>query len=692
MTAIDSAKALVFTGGAIPTTGATSGDLAAETTAREAADNFGDTIRMTNIAGTGDAVTADVPAEQAHIAMTVGQYIDIRWPANNTAADPTATIGGVAFVVRRRDGGALVADDLRADAVYRMRVQATGASPRLRVQNAVAAGDINGLGSAATTDATDYATAAEGAKADTAVQPGDDVSVLAETATAKIMTGDERAYLAGVPAMLSSEASARADADVSLRYIGSTGEAFEATRSDADMIVIDPAGRLVSVRPAGFLYEEAARLQSFETTRDDIDRLTLDRDGRAAEIVQWARRAERFETTRDLDRIGIDLAGREIPVRYDAATEPAFGAWALREFRMRSRAIMSGLSMQAVVAIVGDSYTQKYDRYVGRVTEALWDQVGFAGLGYQSFGWFGGAGGPWVVGGTQPVGSDSGPTHGSPWCQTEYSGAWSTLYNSTASGMPSLSRTTSATAGDYLRISVTKSGHDAARLHYYGVDDAVIEVSWDDGANWGAPITLTGTGAQVVALTGVPSGTFTARVRVVSGTVSLGGIDWRSAASGVRVHRLGGSGSQAAQWAVAAAGWDTAMADLAPNSLIVAHGTNDQTVGVSPVAFATSVERIARRVAGVLPACDLMVTTPPENNRTTNAVAMTAYAAEQRRRAVAAGWAHLDYQQFFGPPDNYGAAYAAANASRPWFNADLTHPEPAYPVMADALMRFIMSN
>ncbi|GHC12468.1 hypothetical protein GCM10007291_07120 [Gemmobacter nanjingensis] len=238
--------------------------------AAEAADSLGDTIRMTNVAGTGDAVTADVPTEQGHISMIVGQYIDLLWPANNTAPDPTATIGGVTYIVRRRDGSALDAGDLRTGAVYRMRVQATGASPRLRVQNAISASDINGLGAlaakttvgsadidagvvtngklsdmaearikgrkagagtgapqdmtaaeartvlglgtAATTAASAYATAAQGATADSAVQPGDAVSDLAETATAKIMTGDERAKLAGI-----APAATANDTDADLR-------------------------------------------------------------------------------------------------------------------------------------------------------------------------------------------------------------------------------------------------------------------------------------------------------------------------------------------------------------------------------------------------------------------------------------------------------------------------------------------
>lgn len=62
---------------------------------------------------------------------------------------------------------------------------------------AVQPGDI---GTAAAQDVGDFASAAQGALADTAVQPGDDIDDLAETSTAKIMTGAERTKLAGIEA------------------------------------------------------------------------------------------------------------------------------------------------------------------------------------------------------------------------------------------------------------------------------------------------------------------------------------------------------------------------------------------------------------------------------------------------------------------------------------------------------------
>src|SRR6056297_13202 len=57
---------------------------------------------------------------------------------------------------------------------------ATGATRRDLLQDATPADARTtlGLGTAATTDAADYATAAQGSKADTATQPLDDISTL----------------------------------------------------------------------------------------------------------------------------------------------------------------------------------------------------------------------------------------------------------------------------------------------------------------------------------------------------------------------------------------------------------------------------------------------------------------------------------------------------------------------------------
>ena len=493
---------------------------------------------------------------------------------------------------------------------------------------------------------------------------------------------------------------------------------FETTRALDGRVLLDRHGREVQFQPFGFKFP-VEQTGDFETTSALFEHMQLDVEGRvvfaakspetqAAETAHLAEMQAKFapfETTRALDgTMVLDRFGREVkfvPFGFDYVADlqgklergglidaPTYGAWALRDVRQRLRQILRGEAVQMVLAIVGDSYTQKWDRYVGPLTEALWEQYGFAGVGYTSFGWFGPQAPIFYNGGTQPVGSDSGTTHGNPWAQTTYSGAWVRNYNWPSTGMPSISSVKSSTATNYLKIAVTKAGHDAARLFYTGDGTAVIAVSWDDGATYGANVNLSTVGPSSVDLVGIPATTFTMRIKVVSGTVELGGIDFRSSVAGVRIHRLGGSGSTAAQWANAGAPWAAQINTLAPHGLIIAHGTNDQTAGSTAAEMRGFVEAIATEVLSQR-TVDVMLTTPPENNRTNNPIAMPEYALAHRASAYANGWAHLDYQLYFGPADNFGAAYANANPERPWFSSDLVHPEPGFGIMDDALARFI---
>ena len=84
------------------------------------------------------------------------------------------------------------------------------------------------LGTAAAQDATAFATSTQGGLADSAVQPGDAVSDLAETSTAKIMTDVERSKLSGI----ATGATANA-ADATLLARGNhTGTQIASTISD----------------------------------------------------------------------------------------------------------------------------------------------------------------------------------------------------------------------------------------------------------------------------------------------------------------------------------------------------------------------------------------------------------------------------------------------------------------------------
>lgn len=115
--------------------------LTAETDAREAAENLGAIIRLANVVGTGDAVTADVPAAQAHITMGAGQLVVWRQPADNSG-NVTLTVGGIGYGVRSRGGSDLPAGALVEASRYVGVVHSTGGEPRIRVLTALVPADI----------------------------------------------------------------------------------------------------------------------------------------------------------------------------------------------------------------------------------------------------------------------------------------------------------------------------------------------------------------------------------------------------------------------------------------------------------------------------------------------------------------------------------------------------------------------
>lgn len=93
--------------------------IAVEASARQQAEHRGDVLALTNIGGSGDAVTADRRPEQAHITTWSGSLLRVQWPAANTASDPTLAIdGGGDLPVKRYDGDAIRAGEMVAGKHY----------------------------------------------------------------------------------------------------------------------------------------------------------------------------------------------------------------------------------------------------------------------------------------------------------------------------------------------------------------------------------------------------------------------------------------------------------------------------------------------------------------------------------------------------------------------------------------------
>jgi lysophospholipase L1-like esterase len=163
-------------------------------------------------------------------------------------------------------------------------------------------------------------------------------------------------------------------------------------------------------------------------------------------------------------------------------------------------------------------------------------------------------------------------------------------------------------------------------------------------------------------------------------------VDIQSAVNGVRVHKLGSSGSKATDWLNAnATQWQAGISSLAPNLVILCLGTNDQASYTAKV-FQGHIENMVARIRAAAPTADILLMCPCENQGG-RANPMATYAGAMRYNASVYGTAFLDLQPAFGLlPADY-----AFGSARPWFQADGFHPEPTtggYAIAA-ALLRLL---
>lgn len=371
--------------------------------------------------------------------------------------------------------------------------------------------------------------------------------------------------------------------------------------------------------------------------------------------------------------------------------KPVWGEWNLRETHMRLSRLERGDSAQLVIALLGDSYVAG-DYWSAAFAKSIQTAYGLAGVGWVGFAWWGTSSGTW--GATQPTGIDGNARPDLVPAPT-ITGTWTASYNNGGNATPSLGLVTSSTAGDRINFSFP-SGHTAANLYYKGTSGGVVRYSWDGGATWAGSVTLSGTTAASAALASVPAGAAALTLEVVSGTVSLSGVDMQSSASGVRVHKLGASGSATNSWSsVSASVWNAQIAALAPNCVIAGWQTNDQGAAFVPeVQFKGQLLAILNNLITALPYADILLTSPAENNRTTNTYPMSRYTAATRQLVVdsgAYGLAHLDHQFAFGWPTS---SYAYANGIRQWIGSDLVHPVQTTSgrLMADNVLGVVKPN
>lgn len=369
------------------------------------------------------------------------------------------------------------------------------------------------------------------------------------------------------------------------------------------------------------------------------------------------------------DRMSVLLSDYGAPEQY------IINPHRLRRFRYLRRRRLLSESAQIVIAMIGDSYTHDPDRYSGPVASTLISELGDAGGGWVGFASLSGD----INGNVRPALYPL--TRIGTWGE----GTSSNYY--TIPG-PDLGQAKSSTAGDRQSIAGPATPVlSNVRFFWNGTATGVMRYRWNGGA-W-TSINVQGSGVQSALLGGVPaSGAWTLDMEVVSGDCQPCGVDFQSAASGVRVHKLGCTGSRTNQWtAVDAAQWQASITSLAPQLVTIMLGTNDQTIARTPAEVAADLTTIITRVKTAMPSVDIAIMMPAENQRGLPTL-MSTYAAAAVEVAYAQNCAYLDTQYLFGDANNpteYGSA-----GTIPLYSSDLVHPlaSTGGRVIADGVMRF----
>jgi hypothetical protein len=331
---------------------------------------------------------------------------------------------------------------------------------------------------------------------------------------------------------------------------------------------------------------------------------------------------------------------------------------------------------QAVFAFAGDSWVHG-PYWTEQFAKAMQDNYGNAGIGYVGFQYFGTSTGTWVDGGLQPSGGGAGAARTDLVSPPVFSGLWTSDNGGQPGGTasPSIGWAETSAASAYVRFTVP-AGHNAADLIFVGTAaGGTVEYSWNGGSSWETAIDISGTDGvvQTVALANVPATAATLRLRRASGTIRMAGVNLKSAASGVIVHKLGASGSNSNQWtAVDLADWAEEVSLLGTDFFGVLLGTNDQPGNLTPFRTSANLSAIMAAVQAENASIERLCIMPAETIRVTPSIwPMTEYTAAVNVLAKVNGFAVLDLQGPFGPDP---AAYAFG---QPGALMDNTNGHPA---------------
>ena len=443
------------------------------------------------------------------------------------------------------------------------------------------------------------------------------------------------------------------------------------------MLLLDAGGRIVGRVPDPALTALIASAVTggiYETTDLSANAYLLDAGGRIAAALG------------STGSLGPEVtAARGNVASLTARLDPSItadGAPIINPYRPQllrhSRYRLTKLSLPTPEAVLmgisagGDSYTHNASRWINAFADKMAAKFGDAGMGFTGFGFLNsGNVAPWTSG-NQPTYLNGNARPSKYPCRL-YGSIVGTYYTDKG---PDLAMATFTQAGDAAEIDFP-AGHPntLAKLLYVPAAGAAARVTTNGGSSWTALDLSIGTAGTLTTLSLTPpAGAATMRIEWVSGTCAISGAFARGT-SGVFVNKVAATGSNISQFSGApATSWENGFAAIEPNLFIYMDGTNSQGASIAAGTWGGYLANIISRARAAVPGIDILIATPPENQRTTNSVPMTIYPPEARKRAMALRFAFTDMQEVFGDPTNpteYGSSGAI-----PLFASDLIHPDP----------------
>lgn len=349
------------------------------------------------------------------------------------------------------------------------------------------------------------------------------------------------------------------------------------------------------------------------------------------------------ENGRVIQYMTADASGQDAPYSSPGGIHYPERMRKTQQFRSAREA---GLSARLSLAVIGDSWVDVTSFWLSNLAVRLRSRYGDGGVGYVDFG-----------SGTFPRPGISRVVSG--WTVNDETVPGPAIYSRSASG----AATYSLTVADAPPLA-------AARLFWIGHNDGVCRYRWD-GGDW-TTLPLQASGTNFTDLVQVPASVseYTLDIERVEGTIELCGVDLQSSGPGIVIHKLGNSGSRADDWLGVDAGhWQSGLAGLSPDAVMVLLGTNDRSAGVEADAFAGQIGGLIARVRTAVPATpnlpgpDVMVVVPSQVWRA-SPMPMDAYRDAILAKAGALDATVTDLIGAVGDP----------YTRRSWFDADGVHP------------------